>query len=102
MAPKTTAKSRNHRGLTAAPPLWHEYPRGSRAHRRNPMNSSTEERFHKRGWCPRVWTPMESGDGFIVRVHPGFRARSSAEVRTLAALARDFGNGQIEVTRRAN
>jgi precorrin-3B synthase len=45
---------------------------------------------------------MESGDGFIVRVHPGFRARSSAEVRTLAALARDFGNGQIEVTRRAN
>lgn len=45
---------------------------------------------------------MESGDGFIVRVNPGWRARSSAEVRALAALARQHGNGQIEVTRRAN
>jgi precorrin-3B synthase len=45
---------------------------------------------------------MESGDGFIVRMNPGWRGRSSAEVRALVALARDHGNGQIEVTRRAN
>ncbi|MET0593217.1 MAG: precorrin-3B synthase [Polyangiaceae bacterium] len=66
------------------------------------MKSSTEERFHRRGWCPRVWTPMESGDGFLVRVQAGWRARSSADVRALAKLARAYGNGQLEITRRAN
>ena len=45
---------------------------------------------------------MESGDGFIVRVEAGWRARPTADVRALARLAREFGNGQLELTRRGN
>src|SRR5687768_4430264 len=55
-----------------------------------------------RGFCPGVWTPMESGDGLIVRVHPA-RARLAAhQLRELARLAQQSGNGIIELTRRAN
>jgi precorrin-3B synthase len=50
---------------------------------------------------------MQSGDGLIVRLRlavagrPGGGLRS-AQLRTLAQLARQYGNGQLEVTRRAN
>jgi precorrin-3B synthase len=60
------------------------------------------ESVHKRGSCPRVWSPMESGDGLIVRVHPGLCEIPAAQLRTLVALAEVHGNGQIDVTRRAN
>jgi precorrin-3B synthase len=45
---------------------------------------------------------MESGDGLIVRVHPKMGALSTDDVRTLAQLALAYGNGQLELTRRAN
>lgn len=45
---------------------------------------------------------MESGDGLIVRVHPGLGALTADKLRTLVALAERHGNGQIDVTRRAN
>jgi precorrin-3B synthase len=56
----------------------------------------------RRGACPRVWAPMESGDGLIVRVHPPSRGVSAHTLRALAELAREHGNGQLELTRRAN
>lgn len=66
---------------------------------RTPMSS---ENANKRGFCPRVWTPMASGDGLIVRVHPGLGELGVERLRALVALAERFGNGQIDVTRRAN
>lgn len=56
----------------------------------------------RRGACPRVWAPMESGDGLIVRVHPPSRGVSAPLLRALAELSREHGNGQLELTRRAN
>jgi precorrin isomerase len=56
----------------------------------------------RRGSCPGVYTPMVSGDGLLVRVRAAARALTSAELRTLAALAARHGNGQLELTRRAN
>lgn len=55
-----------------------------------------------RGACPGAYTPMASGDGWLVRVRTGARALTSAELRALARLAHAYGNGVIELTRRAN
>jgi precorrin-3B synthase len=45
---------------------------------------------------------MQSGDGLIVRLRLSVDGLCSAQLRVLAQLARQCGNGQIEVTRRAN
>jgi precorrin-3B synthase len=45
---------------------------------------------------------MQSGDGLIVRVRAGVWGLSSQKLRTLAELARLYGNGLIELTRRSN
>lgn len=55
-----------------------------------------------RGACPGAYTPMASGDGWLVRVRTGARALTSAELRELSRLAHAYGNGVIELTRRAN
>jgi precorrin-3B synthase len=56
----------------------------------------------RRGWCPSLYDPMETGDGLLVRVHPpGARLVSSA-ARALADAAAQWGNGAIELTRRGN
>lgn len=55
-----------------------------------------------RGSCPGVWTPMESGDGLIVRVRPQWGRLTAASLRSIARLALETGNGIIELTRRAN
>jgi precorrin-3B synthase len=45
---------------------------------------------------------MESGDGLIVRVRPWCGTFSLAQARGLADAAEKFGNGLIDLTRRAN
>ncbi|WP_257169128.1 precorrin-3B synthase [Bradyrhizobium sp. SRS-191] len=55
-----------------------------------------------KGWCPGARRPMQSGDGLIVRVRPHSGALSVSALRELAAAARRFGNGEIDLTRRAN
>jgi precorrin-3B synthase len=57
----------------------------------------------RRGFCPSLWTPMESGDGLLVRVRAGRGARGidASQLRALVQLAQEHGNGLIEVTRRA-
>lgn len=55
-----------------------------------------------KGWCPGVLRPMESGDGLIVRVRPWCGAFTLAEARGLAEAAEKFGNGLLDLTRRAN
>lgn len=53
-----------------------------------------------RGWCPSLFEPMESGDGLLVRVKPPLGRMSADGARAIAAAARAFGNGQIELTSR--
>ncbi|GLH79368.1 precorrin-3B synthase [Bradyrhizobium sp. SSBR45G] len=55
-----------------------------------------------KGWCPGARRPMPSGDGLIVRVRPHGGALSVSALGELARAAQRFGNGQIDLTRRAN
>jgi len=56
----------------------------------------------RRGWCPSLYEPMATGDGFLVRVRPPGARLDSATLRALADAAARFGNGAIELTRRGN
>ncbi len=58
--------------------------------------------FEVKGWCPGALTPMQSGDGLIVRVRPRSGMFSLDQLVVLADAARRFGNGHIDLTRRAN
>ena len=56
----------------------------------------------RRGWCPSLYDPMETGDGLLVRVKPPAAGLASAAARALADAAERFGNGVVELTRRGN
>jgi len=58
--------------------------------------------FEVKGWCPTALRPMQSGDGLIVRVRPRCGMLLPHELLSLADAALRFGNGHIDVTRRAN
>jgi precorrin-3B synthase len=58
--------------------------------------------FEVKGWCPGALRPMQSGDGLIVRVRPQSATLRPYELGVLAEAARQFGNGHIDLTRRAN
>lgn len=64
------------------------------------MSSAAE--FEVKGWCPGALRPMRSGDGLIVRVRPQSGMFSIDQMVVLAEAARRFGNGQVDLTRRAN
>lgn len=55
-----------------------------------------------KGWCPGALRPMLSGDGLIVRVRPQWATLGLDELAVLADAAGLFGNGHIDLTRRAN
>ena len=55
-----------------------------------------------KGWCPGALRPMQTGDGLIVRVRPRCGALSISQALALSEIARRFGNGHIDLTRRAN
>src|SRR5580698_7919073 len=58
--------------------------------------------FEVKGWCPGALRPMQSGDGLIARVRPHCATLTPHELRVLADAAQRFGNGHIDLTRRAN
>jgi precorrin-3B synthase len=58
--------------------------------------------FEVKGWCPGALRPMQSGDGLIVRVRPQSATLRPENLGALADAARQFGNGHIDLTRRAN
>jgi precorrin-3B synthase len=64
------------------------------------VNRSTA--FEVKGWCPGALRPMQSGDGLVVRIRPRSGTFSPHELRVLADAAQCFGNGHIDLTRRAN
>lgn len=56
----------------------------------------------RRGWCPSTLRPMETGDGWLVRLHPPGGWLAPAQLRRIAALAAEHGNGLIEISARGN
>ena len=56
----------------------------------------------RKGWCPSLLSPMQSGDGWLVRVKPTAANMSTSAARIIAEAARQYGNGHIDLTRRAN
>jgi precorrin-3B synthase len=56
----------------------------------------------RKGWCPSLLSPMQSGDGWLVRVKPAAANMSTSAARNIAEAARQYGNGHIDLTRRAN
>jgi precorrin-3B synthase len=55
-----------------------------------------------RGWCPSLFRPMDSGDGWLARIRPREGVIGGPVVAALAEAAARHGNGLIEVTSRAN
>ena len=55
-----------------------------------------------RGWCPGALRPMESGDGWVVRIRPPGGRLDRAQAQAIADGAEAHGNGVIELTGRAN
>lgn len=55
-----------------------------------------------KGWCPGALRPMLSGDGWVVRVRPVAGRLTQAQAVGIAALARQHGNGCIDLSSRAN
>lgn len=58
--------------------------------------------FEIKGWCPGALRPMVAGDGLVVRVKPRAGRLSAQQARALAGVARDYGNGMIDLSSRAN
>lgn len=58
--------------------------------------------FVVKGWCPDAWRPMMAGDGLLVRVRPPLGRLAAAQVEGLCEAANAHGNGQIDLTARAN
>ena len=55
-----------------------------------------------KGWCPGALRPMMSGDGLLVRLRLSGGAVSLDMATKIAALARQFGNGKINLSARGN
>lgn len=60
------------------------------------------DRHGARGACPSLEAPMQTGDGWLVRLPPLTVPLSGAEMTTLCEAAERFGNGLLEITRRGN
>ena len=55
------------------------------------MNPPSKDAL-RRGWCPSTLRPMETGDGWLVRLHPPGARLSPAQLQRIAALTREHGN----------
>ncbi len=56
----------------------------------------------RRGWCPGVLRPMETGDGLLARIRITGGRLTPDEARAIAALARSCGSGLIDLSARGN
>ena len=55
-----------------------------------------------KGWCPGALRPMESGDGWVVRLRAHGGRLTQHQAAGIAAAAQAHGNGLIDLTGRAN
>lgn len=58
--------------------------------------------FDIKGWCPGALRPMMSGDGLLVRARVHAGRLTPEQAAGIAALSRDFGNGLLDLSARAN
>lgn len=58
--------------------------------------------FVVKGRCPDAWRPMMAGDGLIVRIKPRLSRLTRVQAAEVCKAADLYGNGVIDVTRRAN
>ena len=56
----------------------------------------------RRGWCPGVLRPMETGDGLLVRLRASCGRLTLDQAETIAKAALACGNGAISLSSRAN
>ncbi len=56
----------------------------------------------RRGWCPSLFHPMKTGDGWLCRIKPFFAKLTSRQARFIARSASDLGNGFINLSQKAN
>lgn len=56
----------------------------------------------QRGACPTLATPMQTGDGLLVRLRPAGGALTTLQFRQLTSAAARHGNGIVEITARGN
>ena len=56
----------------------------------------------RRGACPSLSAPMQTGDGFLVRLNPRNGSLFPAQLRGVAEAAKKFGNGLLEITARGS
>jgi precorrin-3B synthase len=54
-----------------------------------------------KGWCPGALTPMESGDGLLMRAKVVGSKLSLTQLSEIAAIALVCGNGRIDLSQRA-
>lgn len=54
----------------------------------------------RRGACPSLSAPMQTGDGLLARLNPPDGALSARQLAGVAAAARGFGNGILEISAR--
>lgn len=66
------------------------------------MSGAAARDWAVRGWCPDAWRPMMSGDGLLVRVKPKLARLTRQQVLALCEAAGTWGNGLVDMTRRAN
>ncbi|MCT8997090.1 precorrin-3B synthase [Chelativorans intermedius] len=56
----------------------------------------------RRGACPSLARPMQTGDGLLARINPVEGRLSAGALAGLARAARRFGNGIVEITARGS
>lgn len=56
----------------------------------------------RRGWCPGALRPMPTGDGLLVRLRITGGIVPATLARAVADCARNFGNGLVDLSARAN
>jgi precorrin-3B synthase len=57
---------------------------------------------NRRGACPTLDTPMQTGDGLLARLRIVGGRVTPAQLAAIAALAAEHGNGLVEITARGN
>ena len=57
---------------------------------------------HRRGACPTLDAPMQTGDGLLARLRVADGRLTPTELAEIARLAAQHGNGQVEITARGN
>ena len=57
---------------------------------------------NRRGACPTLDTPMQTGDGLLARLRIVSGRMTPAQLAAIAALAAEHGNGLVEITARGN